>query len=608
MAKHAVTPLIAIILIIYLQRPGYAINPPGMIFNYSQNNNTYVWENSYQRYFNLGRFTSELNLNTNSTLIKKPFKRWQENLDATFSAKYKLLDGLAISPYIGQTRNALQSRVVYTSDLKLSIPLTRLKYLDITPFVGDKSLRRVGEGSERTDSGLGFGLASNSRGLAFRSFPVEAAISYESYSLNRIPYSKFNASLGGLYLWDNSDSLKWGLYDNESSKKYYSNSDQIDSVVSQVKVERSADYLTKVSITNTLTTKITANISRSNYYYNPKSAKSPISEFDNYTESETYNIQLEKNLFKRIKLTGGYRWYSDKQDFRGDTLDLWSELGELSFKAAVSIGNADTAAFDCFAGVTSYYNLHGRAIERDLRTEIFNSRYKHIFNRFFWGELKGVFSNFHQIYISSVYSASNNRNETYLLGSTFGWLLANDLNLTQVFEIQANYIAYDYDRQTVNTRNRIFRRESMATKIEWRLNHRLTLTPAYMYRYEDYGKLFWVENNWQQATGWDRRYHRIDMKIGYRIFGKLYFEPTYAWELKREFDHSYVGTDSTAAKGKIVRQLKSRDLRQTTALAINWGFNDAEFISASYNRRIWKVTGRKKDINEFINVSVRYIF
>jgi hypothetical protein len=580
-----------------------------LIFNYSQNNNTYVWDNSYQRYVNAGKFAAELNINTNSTLIKKPFKRWQDNLGATLSASYKLADGLAISHFISQTRNSLQSRVVYTSDLKLSLPVTRYKYFDITPFVGNKSLRRIGDGPERTDAGLGYGLASNSKALGFRAFPVDASISYESYALNKIPYSEFKTSLSGLKLWGDTDSLKWGLYDTESSKKYYSNIDQVDGIMRQVKVERSADYLTKVSINKSLTARVTANISQSSYYYNPKSARASISEYNNYTQSEMYNIQMEKSLFSRIKLAGGYRWFSGKQDFRGSLLDLWSELGELSFKASAGLGASDTMAFDYISGVTSYYGLHGSAAnERDLKTEIFNGRYKHIFNNFFWGELKGVYSNFHQIYVRAVNSASNNQNETYLLGSTFGWILADNLNLNQLFEIQANYIAYDYDRLPINTRNRIFRRGSSSTKVDWRMNSRLTITPAYLYRYEDYGKLIWAENNWQQATGWDRRYHRIDMKVGYKVTGKLYIEPTYTWELKREFDHSYVGADSTTIKGNIVRQLKSRDLRQTTAVAINWGFNDTEYISASYNRRIWKVTGRKKDISEFINVSVRYIF
>jgi hypothetical protein len=182
------------------------------------------------------------------------------------------------------------------------------------------------------------------------------------------------------------------------------------------------------------------------------------------------------------------------------------------------------------------------------------------------------------------------------------------LNISQGFEIQANYISYDYDRQTINTRNRIFRRGSSLTNLKLKLTDRLTIIPGYIYRYEDYGKLFWVEDNWQQATGWDRRYNRIELKANYYVFSNFYVEPEYIWELKKEYGHAFITDDQQSGTGGIVRQEKTRDLKQTSAITITWNFNPSEFISASYNRRIWKISGRDRDVDEFVNVSVRYLF
>ncbi len=579
-----------------------AQNPPGLNFNYSQNNNTYVWENSYSKAINSGKYTSELNLNTESTLIKKPYKRWQENIGANYRGNYIISEGLSIAPVISQTRNALQNRIVYTSELKISSPFRGYKYLEISPFIGNKSLQRKGEGTDRTNWGFGYGAKANSRLLEVYGNALTAAISYEAYDMEQIPYGDFRVELGGFRQWGCSDSLKWNIYDWETTKKYYSGMGSDEIIMRQVKVERASDYFARITLPGNYITRFSANLLSTSYYYNPQNIQVSISEYNNYTRSETYTIQVEKNYFDRLKLVSGYRWYADKQDFRGSLLDLWSELGELSLKAVMAISSNDTLAGDCILGVTSYFGLHGPVVnERDMQTQIYTGRYKHVFNRYFWGELKGIFSNFHQIYIRSVNSASNNQNETYLVNSTFGWKIFNNLNLNQYYEIQANYITYDYDRQTINTRNQIFRRGTSNTKLEWRLSPTFTFMPGYMYRYEDYGKLYWNENNWQQATGWDRRYHRIELKVDYKFMKAFYFEPTHIWELRKEYNHSFID-------GSVIRQRKNRDLKMTTGLTLTWSFEKSGNITLNYSRRDWQSSNIANNLSEFINVSVRYLF
>jgi hypothetical protein len=116
-----------------------AQNPPGLNFNYSQNNNTYVWENSYNKIINIGEYYSELNLNTESTLMKKPYKRWQETLAADYRGNYKLKDGLSLVPFI--TIPAIPCKIVWYIHPRQNIfclyrLLSTLRYLRLSAIKG----------------------------------------------------------------------------------------------------------------------------------------------------------------------------------------------------------------------------------------------------------------------------------------------------------------------------------------------------------------------------------------------------------------------------------------------------------------------------------------
>jgi hypothetical protein len=131
--------------------------------------------------------------------------------------------------------------------------------------------------------------------------------------------------------------------------------------------------------------------------------------------------------------------------------------------------------------------------------------------------------------------------------------------------------------------------------------------PAYIYRYEDYGKLIYEQENWQMATGWDRRIHSLDLKIGYFPMGNFYVEPEYSWEFKREYNHIAV-IDQVNGVDIIERELRLRDLKQIAGINVIWSFSQSESLRISYSRREWDVKDRDRDISEFINVSVRYQF
>ncbi len=595
------------LLIMAICSPAFSQTADGLSLVFSRNNNTYNWESRYNRRFETKRFSAGITLDGYSILIKKPDKRWQENLAAGIQGRYKLLDNLHISPSISYSRAALQDRLIYSSDLKIAVPYSGLGFIRAEPFVGNMWRKNVDPTKEIINRGPSFGLQTDLRKITVKGYPLQFSASYSSFAIDKIPYSQFQAAVGGERTWGNGDTLQWNLENFDGVKKYYSGTQAGETLVRQVKVERGAKWLSKTAAGRLFVIRVAAGAVRSNYYYDNANPNPLLSESDNFSESYNYSIQVEKSWRSRIFIQAAYRWRSDKQDFLGNLLDLWSELGEVLLKAGFSVTSKDSVGFDCVFGVTSFYGLHGPTInERDQRTTIMNIRFKRVFNRHFWGELRTGYSLFHQLYINSISSANNNRNETYLLGSRFGWNVCRPVRLIEDFEIQTNYISYDYDRLTINTRNRIFRRASWNTGVEIRFSPSLIIKPGYLYRYEDYGKLFWNENNWQQATGWDRRYHRIEAKMEYIPVPWLKIEPQYIWESKN--DYNYVFAPSDSGPGNVLRQFAGRDLKQTAALAAVWKIDAEQDLTVSYNRRVWTAPGRNRDIGDFLNVAVRYIF
>ena len=607
--------VIAFLLLVSCGSQAKAYTPSLLVFDYSQNNNTYTWQNSYHKLFDFDRLKCDLNLNTNSILLKKPYRRWQENLGAEFRADYTIMNGIRLEPFMSHTRSALENRIVYTSELRLAMPVDRISHIEVTPFVADRAIKRIGESPAGVDEGLGYGVEVQSQPLRILKNDVRSVVSYAYYGLNRIPFSEFSSGLQSVMPFGSADTLTWRVYNNENTTRYFIGGSQSafpfgqDQIARQVKVDRGAAYTARCDLPAQIKASLDGDINFLSYYYRPGAQLLSAAQSDNYTQGRNYKIEVSREISPGLKLMGGYRYRWGKEDYRGNILDQWYELGELSFRAEALVFEADSVAFDGIAGVTSYYGLHGNSIsDRDLETQIYNFRYLHVFNPEFSGELKIGYSNFHQIYTRSINSASNNQNETYLLGTVFSWRLAPRLVSNQEFGIQANYIIYDYVPKPIDTPSRIFRRGYSRTAVEWQITDRFMIAPAYVYRYEDYGKLIWSEDNWQQATGWDRRYHSLDLKLGYKPFKDIYIEQEYSRELKKEYNHVIADVSMPVEGNEIVREERLHDYKNIAGVVLTWYFSQTEFLQLNYSRREWAVRGRDTDITEFINVSVRYKF
>lgn len=229
-------------------------------------------------------------------------------------------------------------------------------------------------------------------------------------------------------------------------------------------------------------------------------------------------------------------------------------------------------------------------------TKLAKLQHLHIFSPFLKLRTDLGFNNFHHIYLSEWLSANNNYNETYILSPHVFIQLSRKWKIEQSYSIQANYISYDFEKETESSRNKILRRGSSSTRIIFLFNPRLDFDAGYTYRYEDYGQLHW-RDQWVARRSWERRTHRVDLGFSYQIGKKLYIIPKYDYEIKREWDHTL---------GK--RSLSNKFYRDMISLKVDYFTNPVNYIEASFRYRFQKDTPGIKDETSFVNVSLAHQF
>jgi hypothetical protein len=271
-----------------------------------------------------------------------------------------------------------------------------------------------------------------------------------------------------------------------------------------------------------------------------------------------------------------------------------------------AITDYDTLTVDVYTGVRSFDHPFEFApqADRDVVSELFNISYYRYWSKYLVTDVDFGYRNFHQIYVSKYSSADNNRNYTYLLSPQIVWFMTDRLTIRQSFEIQANYITYDFEKKLLSSRNRIFRRGDTKSTIEVELSSKTGLRLEYGYRYEDYGQLLY-DKEWQQLTSWDRRTHLAYIGFEYRIIPRLMLLPGYSVDYKREWDHSEK-TDVSEETVNIqkIREMKDRQDQRIVSIQIDYNFSEIEKFSFKAGRRIidgWR-RGHIRDDNFTISL------
>ncbi len=302
-----------------------------------------------------------------------------------------------------------------------------------------------------------------------------------------------------------------------------------------------------------------------------------------------------------------YRYNGYDETFGLDERDARSAYGELGGGINIALTNYDTLTADAAKGTRSFYHPDQYApfADRDVVSEVFNLNYLRIWSRYLSSGVRFGYRNFSQYYLSEFRSADNNRNYTYLLSPAISWYISERITINQHFEIQANYITYEFEKRLVSSRNRIFRRGDSRSRVSFVLSDKLTTRLEFGYRYEDYGQLLW-DVQWQQLTSWDRRTYRGYAGFDYYIVPQLRLTPGYSFNYKREWEHSEVQeiTDDGIAPQKL-RTLKERQDQRKITFEVEYTFSENDKFTFSAARRIingWR-RGHVRDDNFTVSLT-----
>ena len=141
-------------------------------------------------------------------------------------------------------------------------------------------------------------------------------------------------------------------------------------------------------------------------------------------------------------------------------------------------------------------------------------------------------------------------------------------------------------------------------KIE--LSKRLSLEQAYIYRYEDYGQLFW-NDGWQQALSWDRRRNGIETRLVYTPIQVLQITPFYSWEKTTDFNHGVIVGD-TGGDIRETRLVADEQTKMVFEFEVVFNWDRARRTRFYFSHRTRDFMERPRETNDYATVSMEYIF
>ncbi len=576
--------------------------------DFSQDNRTYIWNTG----LDCGREVSQglswgFSSSINSTLIKKSIfsnnqDRWQEDGKVHLNLDYALTSRLKIGALFSQDINSLEKRKVTSSEYGITSEynISGVKFVQI---IGGKDINRRLEEGKRKDSGFNHRLEISHAPHLVSESVTHISFSQTTSRLSNIPLVQRDFSISFSKSFSAEDSLEFFYREGWSRKKFYWG-DLADSYIStQGRTQRFVNLRSVAQAPFDIRVDFDFDFVSSGYKYSSKPEAYSPGLTDNSSDSQNFLLKINRQFFKKLILASFYKYLETDEDYADDQKDQKMKNAELGGNLQMQISEKDSLNLTTSMGVTSFYaSTSARFNDRDILTLFAWGEYLHLFNPLFSLRLEGGFRNFHQIYISDRLSANNNHNQTYLLSPTLIWKPYPNLDLKQNYNIQANYIYYDYEKSIESTKNRLFRRGSSSTSISYRLFPGMSFALGYTYRYEDYGQLIW-RDQWVQKPSWERRTHTFSLSMKYMPAKSWVFSPQYTYEKRKSWDHF---TDVVTLKKS--RALRDKFYRNMISLSCRYFVDDRNYISLSGACRVQKSRLSSKETTDFASVSVSRIF
>ncbi|MCP4632943.1 MAG: hypothetical protein GY855_08445 [candidate division Zixibacteria bacterium] len=590
---------------------------------FDQDNQTYSWDTAIRyNYSPTDRLSFALDGKILSTLIKKSLiaggeNQWQEDRKVRSRLIYDFSRKLGISTQFYQGYNSLGNRSIHDSEIITLASYRPNKWIQLSYGLGATASSRKEDLGNRLDRGAKMSWGAVLSHTVFGSDNFSAGLSVGENLYREIPSSDF--SFNGKYIRSHGgiDSLMIQYEEFSGKKTYYASSYSLSGTNTQTKHERALDgkLIRRVPLGMEMT--VDADFAFNEYLYSADddtiSGFSALRDRDNsrFSYDMLFKLSREQNLANRpLELFLSYRYTGYDENYGLDERDQISSYGEIGGGFVCAVTGYDTVTLDIYTGVRAFdhpYELAPQA-DRDVVSELINLSYYRFWSKYLVTDINFGYRNFHQIYVSRYSSADNNRNYTYLLSPQIIWYLTDRLTIRHFFEIQANYITYDFEKKLLSSRNRIFRRGDSKSTVNLEISSKTAIKLEYGYRYEDYGQLLF-DKEWQQLTSWDRRTHLGFIGFEYNIFSRLMLSPGYSYDYRREWEHTEKTdvSDETVIIQKI-RKMKDRQDQRIVSLHIEYRFSELEKFSFNAGRRIingWR-RGHIRDDN--FTISLMRIF
>lgn len=572
--------------------------------HFFQDNLTYTWQErfKYTKVFN-PKTKLELKSKANSVLIKSSKegsykKRWQENGEVDLRLTYKSSRRLSWGAFLSYDGSSLEGRDVYMQNLGVFADYKIFSKMKLSQSLGFKGIQRKFGGKRRPDEGYNH--------LFTLSFTPEFFGSVFSFNFDQktdefknIPKVKRRMILEYEKVLSSSDSLRFYFEKGWSKSKYYQGYTS-----ERVNTQKRSESILKIASSKKifLGFQIGAgyDFSKSQYHYTQEKDTifDPFRIEDNILSFHNLYFNFGKEFLKRFFLQTMYEYQKGCEDYGDINKNQKMESGEINFELKMKLTSSDSLYLSGSFGVTSFFTPKGSAnfSDRDILTKFGHTEYLHLFDPSFDLRVRLGFKNFHQIYISEKLSANNNYNETYILSPVLTFRPNKKTKLSQTYSIQANYITYDYETDTYSPKNKILRRASSTTQIDYSFSKRTDFEFSYVYRYEDYGQLFW-RNQWTQRKSWERKTHRVNFGLIYKFTNYITFSPGYTYERKNEWDLT-----------RIKKELDYWFYRNMFSISLDYLFKEKNYISFSWTHRFQEAINSTKDEQDFLSLSLDYLF
>lgn len=581
----------------------------GFKLDFNRSNQTYDWSTAIGYDFTRAGFSYSGSFAGESNLVKGGLSRWQENATARFASQRNIVKRLSFLGGAEYTVNGLDRRRVRSAELSTGFSYNPVDAVSIRPLLKLDRIHRSDFTRTHQNQGAGYGVEGGLATVRLLGVDYSASASFSKIGLSSIPSSEGSGSFNAVTNLFAQDTLRVSLKGLEAAKKYYSISARNDEViVKQVKQEREGSFGLAMTLPARLKLRVDGNAHLSRYLYRyPVIDDISAPQKDNYGRGGGYKAALGGLLSDLGKYALGYTWGRTSQDFQGLDLDQQTEIGEFSIRADFWRGG-DSLTADIIFGVTSYItpNPNPNRQDRDQKTVLVNGRFLHYFSRFFSAGVSGGANSFHQIYVSGGQSGNNNRNDTYILTPLANWRPLDRMLLSQSFEIQANYITFDYDRKKLATKNRIFRRATARTDVRYTFSEHLMWQQGFLYRYEDYGQLIW-DDGWQQAVSWDRRRSGLETRLTYSPGKVLEITPSFSWEKTDDYGHG-VKANAESQGLEEIRFLSDEQVKLLFRIEMVLNWSKGRLLRADFSHRTRKFMALSTERTDYATVSLEHQF